>query len=143
MRLPEPEAGLVIRYDYLWAREADKGKTASKVRPACLAFASDEAKTPRFVVFLPITHSPPAQGDVGIEIPKAVCEHLGLDEGRSWVIVSEFNVDDWPNAGLQPVPGKRNAFAHGFIPPMLFGRIKERFLELVEQKRSRSVRRAT
>jgi hypothetical protein len=124
-------------------REAGKGKATSNVRPACLAFASDETKSPRFVVLLPITHSPPSQGDVGIEIPKAVCEHLGLDDGRSWVIVSEFNIDDWPNAGLQPVPGKRNAFAYGSIPPMLFATIKERFLELAEQKRSRSVRRTT
>ena len=140
MRLPAPESGLVIRYDYLWAREVKKGKTSGKVRPACLAFVSDETKSPRFVVLLPITHSPPSGGSVGIEIPKAVCEHLGLDEARSWIIVSEFNVDDWPNAGISPVPGKRG-FAYGFIPPKLFGAIKERFQELVEAGRAKSVRR--
>jgi hypothetical protein len=141
MRLPKPEAGLVIRYDFLWAREADKGKTISKVRPACLAFASDETKSPRLVVLLPITHSAPIAGDAGIEIPRAVCEHLGSDDGRSWVILSELNIDDWPNAGLQPVPGKRNTCAYGFIPPILFNMISERFLELVAQGRAKSVRR--
>jgi len=141
MRLPKPEAGLVIRYDYLWAREAGKGKTTSKIRPACLAFASDETTNPRRVVLLPITHSRPSPGDTGIEIPKAVCEHLGLDEDRSWVILSEFNVDDWPNAGLQPIPGTRDRFAYGFVPQKFFDTIRERFLALAEQGRSRSVRR--
>jgi hypothetical protein len=141
MRLPKPEAGLVIRYDFLWAREAEKGKTTSKTRPACLAFAMDEAKAPNLVVLLPITHSAPTAGDAGIEIPKAVCEHLGLDDSRSWIILSEFNIDDWPNAGLQPVPGKQNTCAYGFIPPVLFDTIRERFLELVAQGRAKSVRR--
>jgi hypothetical protein len=141
MRLPEAEPGLVVRYDYLWAREAEAGRSSSKERPACLVAASDETRNPRFVVLLPITHSPPAGGSIGIEIPKEVCAHLGLDEGRSWVIVSEYNVDDWPNAGLMTVPGKRAKFAYGFVPPKLFAAIKTRFLALNAGKRVKSVRR--
>ncbi|HUJ03570.1 MAG TPA: hypothetical protein VLW75_08040 [Rhizomicrobium sp.] len=142
MSLPKPEAGLVVRYDFLWARDADKGKTSSKVRPACLAFTPDDVTNPNFVALLPITHSPPASSTVGIEIPRAVCEHLGLDDGRSWIILSEFNIDDWPNAGLQPVPGKRGKFTYGFIPPILFETIRKRFLELVEKGQSRGTRRS-
>lgn len=143
MQLPEPEPGLVVRYDYLWAREADAGKSSSKIRPACLVAASDDTRNPRFVVLLPITHSPPKGQTVAIEIPQAVCEHLGLDEGRSWVIVSEFNVDDWPNAGLVPVPAKRAKFSYGFVPPKLFAAIKARFLALNTQKRAKAVRRSS
>jgi len=57
--MPEPEPGLVIRYDYLWADEAAAGRDQGKDRPACLVAASDSPIRPRFVVILPITHSPP------------------------------------------------------------------------------------
>lgn len=141
MALPEPKPGLVIRYDYLWTREAAGGKQQSKDRPACLVAASDSSVAPRFVVILPITHSVPAGDTVGIEIPQKVGQALGLDEARSWVIVSDHNVDEWPNAGLAPIPGKPGLFAYGFIPPGLFAQIKTLFLELSEQGHTSGVRR--
>lgn len=129
MALPEPKPGLVVRYDYLWSRQAAAGREAGKERPPCLVAASDPAARPRFVVLLPITHSPPAGDTVGVEVPRRVREALGIDEAPCWVIVSEFNVDAWPNAGLVPVPGRAGDFAYGFIPPGLFASIKARFME--------------
>jgi hypothetical protein len=126
--IPEPEPGLVIRYDFLWADEAAAQREHGKERPACLVAASEPTASPRFVVILPITHSRPRRGTVGIEIPAAVCRALGLDEERSWVIVSESNIDEWPNAGLAPIPGRRSVFSYGFLPPRLFARIKAKFL---------------
>jgi hypothetical protein len=139
--LPEPRPGLVIRYDYLWSREAAEGRQQSKDRPACLVTASDSSTTPRFVVILPITHSSPRGDDVGNEIPHKVRRALGLDDAPSWVLVSDHNVDEWPNAGLAAVPGRPEAWSYGFIPPGLFAQIKARFLELAEQGRSTGVRR--
>jgi hypothetical protein len=55
--------------------------------------------------------------------------------------VSEHNIDEWPNAGLLPVPGDPGSFAYGFIPPGLFKQIKARFLELARQKKTQPVRR--
>jgi len=130
MALPEPEPGLVFRYDYLWSREAVAGRDTSKERPACLVAASDSATKPRFVVILPITHSRPNAGTVGIEIPPKVRRALGFDSAPCWVIVSEYNADEWPNGGLAPIPGKPGAFAYGFIPPGLFAQIKAKFLKL-------------
>jgi hypothetical protein len=141
MAIPEPTPGLVIRYDYLWSREAAAGRAQGKDRPACLVAASDSTAKPRFVVLLPITHSPPIGGTVAIEIPAKVRQSIGLDDERSWVVVSEFNVDEWPSAGLSPLPGKPNIFAYGFIPPGLFAGIKQRFLELMHAKKSDEVRR--
>lgn len=141
MALPEPSPGLVIRYDYLWSREAAEGRQQSKDRPACLVAASDSSTTPRFVVILPITHSAPRGGDVGIEIPHKVRRALGLDDAPSWVLVSDHNVDEWPNAGLTPVPGRPDVWTYGFIAPGLFAQIKARFLELADQGRSAGVRR--
>ena len=141
MALPEPRPGLVIRYDYLWSREALAGRVQGKDRPACLVAASEPTLSPRFVVILPITHAPPTGDTVGIEIPAAVCRALNLDDERSWVVVSEYNVDAWPNAGLEPIPGRSGVFAYGFIPPGLFAAVKSRFLEIARSKSRRGVRR--
>ena len=141
MALPDPKPGLVVRYDYLWSHEAAKGRTQGKDRPACLMIATDPAVTPRFVVLLPITHSAPTGGTVGIEVPAAVRAHLGLDEQPCWVVISDHNIDEWPNPGLQPVPGDRDVFAYGFIPPRLFASIKAKFLELARTGRANRVKR--
>lgn len=103
--------------------------------------ASDAVAAPRFVVILPITHTAPSGDTVGIEIPPRVRRALGLDEAPCWVVVSESNVDEWPNAGLAPVPGRPGVFSHGFVPPGLFARIKAEFLALAAQGRGIGVRR--
>ena len=76
-----------------------------------------------------------------VEIPAKVQQAIGLDDAPSWVIVSEHNIDEWPNAGLSPIPGRPGAFSYGFIPLGLFAQIKARFLELARQNRSDPVRR--
>ena len=141
MAFIEPKPGLVVRYDYLWTREAAAGRDQGKDRPACLVAASDSLTQPRFVVLLPITHTAPDGDTIGIEIPARVKQAIGLDAARSWIIISEHNVDEWPNAGLSPLPGKPGVFAYGFIPPGLFAQIKTRFLELARRDKSGTVRR--
>ena len=141
MAFPDPKPGLIVRYDYLWSHEAAAGRDQGKDRPTCLVAASDSLAAPRYVVLLPITHSPPNAGTEGVEIPAKVKQALGLDDAPSWVIVSEHNVDEWPNAGVSPIPGKPSIFSYGFIPPGLFAQIKARFLELARQSKSRSIRR--
>jgi hypothetical protein len=132
---------LVFRYDYLWNREATAGRDQGKERPACLVAASASITNPRFVVILPITHSAPSGDTVGIEIPAKVRQAIGLDDTPGWVIVSEHNVDEWPNGGLAPLPGRPGVFSYGFIPPSLFSQVKARFLVLTGQGRSPGVRR--
>jgi hypothetical protein len=141
LALPEPKPGLVVRYDYLWAREAAAGRLLSKDRPACLVAASDFTASPRFVVILPITHSVPQGETVGIEIPVRVRRALRLDDAPAWIIISEHNVDSWPNSGLCSIPGRPRTFAYGFIPPRLFMQIKTRFLELAERGHTIGVQR--
>lgn len=101
----------------------------------------DSVSTPRFVVILPITHARPDKDTIGVEIPARVREALGLDDAPSWIIVSEHNVDEWPNAGLAPLPGRPGVFSYGFIPPGLFAQVKTKFLALYEKGQSGRVRR--
>lgn len=141
MALPEPRPGLVFRYDYLWSREAAAGRNQGKERPACLVAALDSTANPGFVVILPITHTPPDKGTVGVEIPAKVRQAIGLDDAPSWVIVSDHNIDAWPNGGLAPLPGRPGVFSYGFIPPGLFAQVKARFLEVAVRGHSPGVRR--
>ena len=76
-----------------------------------------------------------------MEIPAKVRQALGLDDAPRWVIVSEHNVDEWPNGGLAPGPGRPGVFSYGFIPPGLFAQVKARFLDLAERGRGTGVRR--
>ncbi len=141
MPLPRPEPGLVIRYDYLRLRETVSARTSGKERPACLVATLDDEADPQLVLILPITHSRPSGDTVGIEIPQAVAQYLGLDEVRSWIVISEANVDFWPNAGLAPLPGRRGVYAYGFLPPTLFEKVRGGFAKLFETRRAKLVRR--
>lgn len=141
MAIPEPKPGLVLRYDYVWTHEAAIGQDQGKTRPTCLVAATDTLVRPRYVLLLPITRTPPSGDTIGIEIPAKVKRTIGLGDAPSWVIVSEHNIDEWPNGGLSPVPGRRGEFSYGFIPPALFAQIKARFLELTRAKKSGAVRR--
>lgn len=141
MPLPKPEPGLVIRYDYLWQSEVGSARISGKERPACLVATLDDEADPQLVLILPITHSRPKADTVGIEIPQAVAQHLGLDDARSWIVISEANVDFWPNAGLAPVPGKRGVFAYGYLPPGLFEKVRDSFVKLFDARRTKLVRR--
>jgi hypothetical protein len=66
---------------------------------------------------------------------------MGWGDEAPWVIVSEHNVDEWPNGGLAPLPGRPGIFGYGFVPPGLFAAIKAKFLALSEQGRAGGVRR--
>lgn len=139
--IPDPKPGLVFRYDYLWSRDAASGHDQGKDRPACLVVAGDPLIAPNFVVILPITHTPPSGDTVAVEIPAKVKAALLLDDARSWIIVSDFNVDQWPNGGLSPVPGGKGAWSYGFIPPGLFKQVKDAFAAAHQAKRARGARR--
>jgi hypothetical protein len=141
MPLPDPKPGLIVRYDYLWSRESSAGRNSGKDRPTCIVAATDSLTKPRYVVLLPITHTPPLGDTVGIEIPAKVKQAIGLHDEPSWVIVSEHNIDEWPNSGLSASPGKPGIYSYGFIPPGLFALIKTEFLKLARAKQSAPVRR--
>lgn len=142
MPLPDLATGLVIRYEYLWHSQATAGSgTAQKERPACVALVFDHPERGKSVLLLPITHSEPKAGQHAVEIPYKVKQHLGLDEARSWVMVTECNIDIWPTPDIRPLPGQTERFAYGHLPPKLFRQIRDAFISAYKERRLRTVKR--
>lgn len=129
MPIPNPEPGLVISYSYLWHHEHEAGREeGQKDRPSVIVLAVERAVDGATVVtVLPITHSPPRDPASAIEIPMPVKRHLGLDDDRSWIIVSEGNEFLRPGYDLRKLP-HTDRYDYGFLPPRFFNRVIEAFV---------------
>jgi hypothetical protein len=128
MPIPAPEPGLVISYAYLWHHEHETGRDEGrKDRPSVIVLAVEHSATDTtIVVVLPITHAPPADLASAVEIPAAVKRHLGLDDGRSWIVVAEGNEFDWPGYDLRKI-GRSDRYDYGFLPPRFFNQVINAF----------------
>jgi hypothetical protein len=142
--LPKPVPGLVIRYSYLWYSEHLEGREEGQKDRPCAIIASiqaDESGNTRVLV-LPVTHNPPKQASLAVEIPAKVKQRLQLDDARSWVVLSEWNEFIWPGPDLRRLPGADDALVtYGMLPPRLFASIRDRFLALVSSHAATQVRR--
>lgn len=69
--------------------------------------------------YLPMSHVAPRSGEGAIPIPPRVARHLGLTSERSHLYVSYAVEDDWP-FDVAHVPGSKDRFDYGFLPPRLF-----------------------
>jgi hypothetical protein len=85
----------------------------------------------------PITHTPPAKDSdsEAIELPPRVKQALGLDDEQSWIVLDEVNQFAWPGYDIRPVPGSKDRFAYGCIPPKLYDTIIGGILELAAARR--------
>lgn len=143
MPLPTPEPGLVIPYAYLWRHEHRQGQEEGrKVRPSVIVLAVQSPKggAPRVTV-APITHTPPSKDGEAIELPPRVKQSLGLDDDRSWIVLDEVNQFAWPGYDIRPVPGSKDRFAYGFIPPKLYDAVIGRVLKLAAARRIANIAR--
>jgi len=143
LSLPEPRAGLVIRYAYLWAREREVGRVESvKDRPCAVLLATRDEMGDLKVIVLPVTHARPADPDSAVEIPPATKRRLGLDDDQSWIVVTECNVFAWPGPDLRFTRGAGSeSAAYGLLPARLFDLVRDRFLAANDKARARFVRR--
>lgn len=130
-----PRPGQVIRYEYLWRREADRGLEDGRKERPCALLLSQTMRDGRTEVFiLPITHSPPTEPALAIEIPTAVKRRLKLDDDRSWIILSELNRTPWPNQDTRTIPGSRpETNVYGQLPEALYNMVRDRWLALVDR----------
>jgi PemK-like, MazF-like toxin of type II toxin-antitoxin system len=141
--LPTPHAGLVLRYSYLWLDEAARGaESAFKTRPCAVVLARQIVEGRTVVTVVAVTHTPPLNPAEAIEIPPHIKRHLGLDDERSWIVLSEVNDFLWPGPDLEPVPGTTPPrFAYGTLPPTFFRTMRDQLIALVKKKRTLRVKR--
>lgn len=142
--LPEPVSGLVIRYGYLWEDEYKRGQDEGvKERPCAVILVTVNEDGERVVTVLPITHTPPRDPALAVEIPPAVKRRLKLDDERSWVVLTEANRFVWPGPDLRPVrPGDFASSVYGPLPFALFEEIRTKFIAAIKAKRARVVPRS-
>ena len=95
-----------------------------KDRFCVVVLAVEEADGKQRVTVAPITHTEPASPDEAVEIPLTTKRRLGLDDARSWIVVSEVNRFAWPGPDLRPVAPE--TFDYGVLPPALFRQLLQR-----------------
>ncbi|SJM92289.1 conserved hypothetical protein [Crenothrix polyspora] len=99
---PQPIPGLVINYSYLWSNEHLRGKEEGlKNRPCAVILVTQDEMGDQVVTVLPITHTPPENPALAVEIPPATKSRLGLDDERSWIVLTEANRFIWPDPDLR------------------------------------------
>jgi hypothetical protein len=128
---PEPVVGLVIRYAYLWRREYLKGQEEGlKDRPCAIILARQIVEGETQVIVLPVTHEEPFEPQDAIEIPPETKHRLGLDDDRSWIVLTEANTFDWPGPDLRPkaTGAEPTDIAYGFLPQKFFDQVRNKFL---------------
>jgi hypothetical protein len=142
--LPKPVPGLVIRYSYLWNDEHKKGQEEGvKDRPCAIVLMTKTEEDVEVVTVLPVTHSPPADSDLAVEIPQATKMRLNLDAQTSWIVLSEMNRFSWPGPDLRPaVRGDMATVAYGSLPAALFEQVKNKMLAAITSGKFSSVARS-
>lgn len=133
-KIPDAIPGLVFRYGYLRIRQFEAGEIAGKERPCCILIplkpgqilvgyplyieeerhaATRHVADSGEVLILPIQSDPPGRDQIGLEMTEQEKRHVGLpDDAPSYIVVSEANIDRWPNGDMYLLPGKTNAFAY-------------------------------
>lgn len=141
MPLPRPAQGLVIRYSYLWRAEHLRGQEEGvKDRPCAVILVTTTRDGEEIVTVLPISHSPPSPSTPAVEIPPRTKQRLGLDDDRSWVVLTEANRFVWPGPDLRPARHADAAsVALGFLPYDLAEEIRRKFAALVAGRLARIV----
>jgi hypothetical protein len=90
-----PKAGTLMRYPYLWARQADSGEAEGRKRRPCavvLALMRSMGKTE--LRLCAVTTQPPQRTTRAVPVPEIEKRRAGLDAHIPlWVIIDEHNVD--------------------------------------------------
>jgi hypothetical protein len=113
--------GLVIRHAFLWSHEQAAGRDeGSKDRPTVIVLIiQQDADRGMRVGVVPVTHTPPADPEGGVEVPSNVKRQLGLDMAPQWISFDEINRFAWPGYDLRKVP-RTGSDRYGMLPEGLF-----------------------
>ena len=112
-----------------------------KDRPCAVILVTATDEGGEMVTVLPVTHTPPADASLALEIPSVVKQRLGLDGERSWIVFAEANRFVWPGPDLARFPADVPTIAYGVLPPKFFELLKVRLLQAVRTRRMRNIAR--
>jgi len=110
-----------------------------KDRPCAVALLVTDDEGNDIVTVLPITHTPPARFDaeLAIELPAETKRRLGLDDDRSWIMLTEANRFTWPGPDLRMHrdndPG---SVIYGMLPQRLFEHVRTTFLAALKANKA-------
>lgn len=133
-----PHAGYVLRYPYLWARQAGQGETEGrKSRPCAVILALRSANGQIELRLCAITTQPPQKGTHAVEVPEIERRRAGLDGSVAlWVIVDEHNVDVFEQSFYVEPRSRIGAFSSAFTKEL-----QAAMIVAIRQRPSTAVRR--
>lgn len=113
-----------------------------KDRPCAVILVTASEDGEQVVTVLPVTHTPPSDPALSVEIPSLVKRRLKLDDDRSWVVLTEANRFNWPGPDLRPVVARDpTSVAYGQLPFVLFEEIRVKFIAAIKARRASVVPR--
>ena len=121
MSLEQLRTGCVIRFPYLWVRQAERGETEGrKSRPVAVGVRIARPRGEDLLVLFPITSQPPSRDRFAAEIPEMEKRRAGLDSTlRLWIILDEYNQDTIGRSFyLEPEP-PIGRFSKAFFLPLM------------------------
>jgi mRNA-degrading endonuclease toxin of MazEF toxin-antitoxin module len=141
---PRPVAGLVVRYSFLWRDEAARGlEEGGKDRPCAVILVTQGGDDEPVVTVLPVTHTPPADMALAVEIPFATKKRLKLDDDRSWIVVTDANRFIWPGPDLRFArPGDPSSGVYGLLPAHVYNEMRNKFIDAVKAQKGGQVIRS-
>lgn len=101
-----------------------------------------EAAAGPLILVAPVAHTAPEKANDAVEIPANVKKQLGLDEDRSWIVVTELNRFIWPGPDVRPAPETGAPF-YDALPDWLFERVRSGILRHSGQGRLKVTKRTT
>jgi hypothetical protein len=132
----EPSNGLVISYNYLWAREYDRHEESGrKARPACVQIIIARNESATIVALFPITSQPPYKDRTALQIPEMEARRIGLTI-PSWIILDEWNLDN-----LAKSPHIADSRPLGALSPAFMKRVRREAAARIRASRYRSIPR--
>ena len=121
MSRDELRTGCVIRFPYLWVREAERGETEGrKPRPVAVGVQIARPKGEDLLVLFPITSQPPSSDRFAVEIPEMEKRRAGLDASlRLWIILDEYNQDVIGQSFYLEPDSQLGHFSKAFFLPLM------------------------
>ena len=134
-----PRVGHVMRYPYLWARQAYSGETEGrKTRPCAVVLAIADQVGQTELRLCAITTQPPSPTNRAISVPEMERRRAGLDTGIDlWVILDEHNLDVYEQSFYIEPQSHLGAFSPAFTKALQKGMI-----QVLRDRISKTVKRS-